>query len=193
MGNPGWEQIARTAAALFLERGFVPVSLRDIAHPLGIQPASLYHHCPGGKAELYVRSVQESMRAYRAGLEAAAAGLPFEEALGCVADEMVAGGGFDLGRIALVDLPAVREAGGDADAVLEALHAGAHEPLRDLFLRGQGEGVVRSEVDVDLAAASVMALVSGLGWHHEGGAALVRGALELFLEGTRAGGVAPDG
>jgi AcrR family transcriptional regulator len=185
MGHPGWEQIARTAARLFLEKGFASVSLREIAEPLGIKPASLYHHCAGGKAELYVRSVQESMRAYRSGLEHASEGFPFEKALARVAEEMVVKGGFDLSRIALVDLPAVREAGGDADAALDSLHAGAHEPLRNLFLRGQAEGVVRSDVDPDLAAASVMAIVSGLGWHHEGGAALVRSAVQLLLDGAR--------
>ena len=185
MGHPGWDLISRTAARLFLEKGFVAVSLREIATELGIKPASLYHHCPGGKAELFARSIQDEMAAYRSRLELAAGDLAFEDALVAVTDAMVAGGAIDFRRIANVDLPAVLEAGHDTTIVLGALHAGAHDPLRDVFARGQSESAVDADVDVDLAAATVLAIVAGLGWAHDEGAVLVRRALKLLLDGAR--------
>lgn len=185
MANPGWEQISQKAAGLFLARGFKEVSLREIASELGIKAASLYHHCPGGKAELYIRSVQDAMAAYRSELERAIGELPFEAALWSVAEAMVAGSALDLRRIVTVDLPAVRSAGGDPSALLAALHVGA-DSIRVVLLRGQREGAVRDTVDVDLATATVLAIVAGLGWPHEDSSTLVRRALTLFLDGLRA-------
>jgi AcrR family transcriptional regulator len=38
--------VATAAAQLFRQRGFAPVSMRDIAAAVGLSKAGLYHHCP---------------------------------------------------------------------------------------------------------------------------------------------------
>ncbi|WP_030547833.1 TetR/AcrR family transcriptional regulator [Streptomyces albus] len=40
-------------AVLLLERGYLGVSLEEIAKTVGVKKASLYHHFPGGKAEIF--------------------------------------------------------------------------------------------------------------------------------------------
>src|SRR5918911_3242957 len=45
------EELTRTAARLFAERGYHATSLADLAEALGMQKASLYHHI-GSKEDL---------------------------------------------------------------------------------------------------------------------------------------------
>ena len=65
------ERLLVTADRLFAERGYKAVSLRDIATELGIKHASLYHHVPRGKEDLYVEVTERRMRRYQTGLEQA--------------------------------------------------------------------------------------------------------------------------
>lgn len=180
----GWTQIAETAGDLFLAHGFTGVSLRQLAAALGIQAASLYHHCPGGKPELYERSIEEVMGQVRGRLERAIGELPFERALPAVAGELLACPPVDFRRIQEADLPALRAAGGAPERVVGALHAGVHEPLRELIAAGKRAGAVRARVDEDLAAAALSSLVVGLGASHGAHAAdLVGPTVQILLEG----------
>src|SRR5689334_2892214 len=63
------ERVLNMAERLFGERGYQVVTLRDIAHEIGIRHTSLYHHFPRGKEELFVEVTTRRMHAYRAGLE----------------------------------------------------------------------------------------------------------------------------
>lgn len=70
---PRAEEIVDVAEPLFLEAGYRGVSLQEICEGLGIKPASLYHHFPGGKEELYLAviarrlsKVEEKVRELRA-------------------------------------------------------------------------------------------------------------------------------
>jgi AcrR family transcriptional regulator len=186
--NVGWTQIAETAGDLFLAHGFGAVSLRQVASRLGIKAASLYHHCPGGKAELYERSIAEVMGQLRGQLERAMADRPFRPALTAAAEALLESAPIDVRRIQEVDLPALEAAGGSAERVIGALHAGIHEPLRELFELGKETGEVRDEVDEDIAAASLLALVVGLGTSHgPHAAAMLEPAVAILLHGVATG------
>ena len=86
-GDDPFTQVATVAARQFLSRGFAAVSLRAIADELGIQPASLYYHCPGGKAELYARSLAHFLTGYRTELAAATGRARYPEALQRLVDQ----------------------------------------------------------------------------------------------------------
>ncbi|MEM6289318.1 MAG: helix-turn-helix domain-containing protein, partial [Bacteroidota bacterium] len=60
------------AERVFLERGYAGTRMRDLADALGIRPASLYYHAPGGKAELWQRVVDRAFVRHEAGLRDAA-------------------------------------------------------------------------------------------------------------------------
>jgi AcrR family transcriptional regulator len=64
------ERMIRSAGVLFGERGFAATGLRDVVAHSSTPRGSIYHHLPGGKAEL-ARAVVE-----RSGAEAAAAFAP---------------------------------------------------------------------------------------------------------------------
>lgn len=65
------ERVLTAAEQLFAEHGYQQVTLRDIAHQLGIKHASLYYHFPNGKEELFFAVTERRMQRYRDGLEQA--------------------------------------------------------------------------------------------------------------------------
>ena len=65
------ERVLDVAEALFQERGLARVTMRDVADALGMRQASLYHHAPGGKAQLYREVFERMIDHHKAGLEAA--------------------------------------------------------------------------------------------------------------------------
>lgn len=55
-------QILEAAEALFLERGFKGVSMKDVAEALCITPAALYYHFPRGKEELFAATIRHFLQ-----------------------------------------------------------------------------------------------------------------------------------
>jgi AcrR family transcriptional regulator len=62
------ERILRAAARQFALLGFEGVSLRALAGEVGIRAASIFHHFPGGKRELYDTITAELMELAQARL-----------------------------------------------------------------------------------------------------------------------------
>jgi AcrR family transcriptional regulator len=70
----GRERILQEARRLFLERGFLDVSMREIAEAAGLRKATVYHHFRD-KEELFIAITLEEMAAVRARMEESIAGL----------------------------------------------------------------------------------------------------------------------
>ena len=66
------------AEKMFMESGFRGVRLKDISDALGVKPASLYYHAPGGKADLYLAVLERSMKKHRQGLTGAVEAAPLD-------------------------------------------------------------------------------------------------------------------
>jgi AcrR family transcriptional regulator len=62
------EELTRTAARLFAERGYHGTSLADLAEALGIQKASLYHHI-ASKEDLLWEVTRSGADAFHAALD----------------------------------------------------------------------------------------------------------------------------
>ena len=157
-------RIALTAAPIFLAQGYAAVSVRALAERMGIKAASLYHHCPGGKTELYARSLRVFLAEYRSGLAAAAGRASFPNALLRMADWMVVHPPVDLARVLRVDLPHLDQ--NDANDLVEQLHDAVLAPIAAVLEGAKESGAVAKALDVGLAAASVVSLVDGLGFSH---------------------------
>ena len=65
------QRVLDVAEALFIDRGYNAITLRDIADELGIKQASLYYHFPGGKEQLFMAMAERLFAHHREGLEAA--------------------------------------------------------------------------------------------------------------------------
>jgi AcrR family transcriptional regulator len=63
------DEVTRTAARLFAERGFHGTSMGDLADALGMQKGSLYSHT-GSKQQLLFETMREGAQAFHAALDA---------------------------------------------------------------------------------------------------------------------------
>ena len=195
MSDSGFDEIATVAAPLFLSQGFRGVSLRAIASALGIKAASLYHHCPGGKAELYVRSLRWFLDGHAERLLAARGRATFPESLLRMAAFTLGENHVDLRRIVGEDLPNLPEA--ERSEISECLHEALLRPLVAELNAAKRSGKVRKRLDSAMAASCVLAIADNLGGLHlpgEGRATaeelqaaqqMVRAGVSLLLEGTR--------
>lgn len=66
----GRDRILDVAEALFQERGYTAVTMRDIAEAVGMRQASLYYHFPS-KEELFVSVRERMFERHRVGLHKA--------------------------------------------------------------------------------------------------------------------------
>ncbi|HVB65617.1 MAG TPA: TetR/AcrR family transcriptional regulator [Nitrolancea sp.] len=105
------ERVLVVAERLFSERGYSSVTLRDIATELGIRQASLYHHVPDGKEQLYVEVTERGLDRARFALERAidAGGLSLRDQLAGAARYLLSQPPFDLARMIRSDMPAISE------------------------------------------------------------------------------------
>ena len=184
--NDAFERIAMAAAPLFLTRGYAAVSLRSLADALGIKAASLYYHCPGGKRELYVRSLCSYLEDYRRRLDEARGRARFPTALFRLADWMLENPPVDASVVLHPELEP-----DDAQKLTLALHSAVLAPFAGIIEEGQQRAAVRGHVKPELAAATVVALIHGLGFAHLPGdlaeaRSHVHAGLRILLDGLNA-------
>jgi AcrR family transcriptional regulator len=196
MTQPGFAGIAASAARLFLSRGYRGVSLRELAEELGIKAASLYHHCPGGKAELYVRSLGWFLEGHAERVLKSRGRAAFPESILRMAVFTVGENHVDLRRIVQSDLPNLPP---DKQAELsDCLHQAVLRPFVEVLDSAEAEGQVRQGLDSHMAAACVLAIADNLGGLHlpvarppsqgelEAAKEAVRRGVQLLIRGTRA-------
>lgn len=103
------ERVLAAAERLFAERGYAPVTLRDIAAEVGIRHASLYHHVPGGKEELFIEVTERNLGRHRKGLTRAMADAASDvrSRLRAAAGWLLSQPPMDLVRMTYSDMPAI--------------------------------------------------------------------------------------
>lgn len=159
--SPARERVLAAAARLFAERGYAAVTLRNIAGDLGIRQASLYHHVPGGKEELFLEVMELGLARHRAGLaEALEAAEPnLRTQLKGAARWLLSQPPLDLGRLSRADLPAL---GGDHAARLEATcYAALLAPLAAALVAAAERGEVRLPHPT-LVAGTFLSIIDGI-------------------------------
>jgi len=153
------EELTRTAARLFAERGYHGTSLADLAEALGIQKASLYHHI-ASKEDLLWEVAESGAAAFHAALDAVPDEAPATEKIRLALRGHLAVVSAQLDA-ATVFTREWRALEGDRRAVFLAERRRYEERIRDLFREGVDTGRLRTDLDV---ATAGLLLLSAANW-----------------------------
>lgn len=131
------ERVLAAAEKQFSERGFAAVTLRDIAHDVGLNHASLYHHVPGGKEALYVEVMRRGLHKHHAGLQHAIAhaGDDWREQLRAAAHWLISQPALDITRMRLSDMPALQRA--HAHQLSKEVYELLLQPIEQVFRKAE--------------------------------------------------------
>ncbi len=155
------ERVLDAAERLFAQRGYVAVTLRDIAAEIGIRHTSLYHHAPGGKEELFIEVTERNLQHHRRGLEHAVAhAAPTVQAqLYAVADWLLTQPPMDLVRMIRSDMPAIDPAQAERLSLmaLESMIL----PIQTVLQSAQGRGEITHH-NLGLIAGGLLGMIESM-------------------------------
>ncbi len=183
------ERVLNVAERLFAQKGYSAVTLRDIAAEIGIRHASLYHHVPGGKEELFVEVTERTLRHHRQGLERAIthAEVNIQAQLYAIADWLLTQPPVDLVRMIHSDMPAI------APAEANRLSAMAFESMIlpiEAVLQGAKERGEVTHHDLGLIAGGLLGMLESMFSVPENALvqnrqAMAHGLIDVILNGLR--------
>lgn len=150
------------AERVFLERGYAGTRLRDLAKALGIKPASLYHHAPGGKRELWDRVLTRALDRHRDGLRTAAAdaGTDLRAQLEAMAQWLLAQPPVNVAAVAAADMGSTPEV--EARETAERMYGALMVPVAEVFQAAQDRGEARTHIDPFFFAGALVSTVNGV-------------------------------
>jgi AcrR family transcriptional regulator len=157
------QRILDVAEALFMDRGYNAITLRDIADELGIKQASLYYHFPEGKEQIFVAMAERLFERHREGLEAALeeAGSDLNAQLHAVAGWFSSQPPVKILGMFHADIPALNH---EHVQRLQGMARDAmYLPLRKAFVAAQEREEIRP-AHPDLLAGSFLWLMDGLSY-----------------------------
>lgn len=149
------------AEQLFAEKGYGPVTLRQIGARAGLNHSSLYHHVPGGKADLFVEVMERIYERHRSGLSAALqeAQPELRAQLYAAARWLLSQPPMDLVRLEHIDMPEL------APAQVQRLSNGAYTALQLPLVAVLSAAHARGEIvahDFDLISGGLVGMIESL-------------------------------
>ncbi len=155
------ERVLAAAEQLFAQRGYAAVTLRDIAAAVGIRHASLYHHAPGGKEQLYIEVAERNFQRHREGLTRAiqAAEPNARMQLHAAADWLLSQPPMDLVRLTHSDLPMIAPA--EAERLSRMAYDAMLSPIQQALKEAQQRGEI-THPQPGLIAGGILGMVESL-------------------------------
>jgi AcrR family transcriptional regulator len=155
------ERLVTAADQLFMERGYKSVTLRDIADAVGIKHASIYHHVPGGKKQLFIEVVERTFKTHHDGITTLlrAHDGALRPALVAVAGWLLAHPPMDLMRMTMSDMSELEPAE-SARLGMQAMEMLVH-PLRDTINAAIARGEI-DPVDAGVVAPTLLSSIEAL-------------------------------
>ena len=154
------ERVLQAAETLFTQRGYEAVTVKDIAKAAGIHHASIYHHIPGGKADLFVEVLTRHLHQHQRGIQAAidAAEDDLHRQLMGIAAWLLSQPPLDLIRLTNSDLPSI-----DPDAaqkIDDLAYESVLVPIMAVLERARLNGVIEHANLGNIAGAILASLES---------------------------------
>ncbi len=173
--------VLESARALFREKGFQGVSIREIAKKVGMREASLYYYAPEGKEQLYVEVVKQELEAYREGMVQAIRGARpmLESQLRQVAAWFLTQTPPPLFRLFETDLQFLSQE--NREDVLARVFESLYSPLALVFRNAQIRGEIRVVDPIFLASQFLSTMV---GMQHAQQAGLLTDANDALIDQT---------
>ena len=176
---------------MFLERGYAGTRLRDLADALGIRSASLYHHAPGGKRELWDRVVARAFDRHRAGLRTVAdsAGPSLRAKLEAMAAWLMDQPPVNVAALAASDIGTAPE--DEAHRTAERIYESLMVPVAEVYRKAQERGEAEEHPHPDLFSGVFVTAVNGLAATERAGSLprpkdeLAAEVVGLLLDGVR--------
>jgi AcrR family transcriptional regulator len=155
------ERLLEVARRMFHQRGYNAVSMNDIARELNMRKASLYHHVPNGKEELFVEVSRRQFEEHREGLSEATerADKDIRSQLQAAMSWFVANAPLGLLAMLQSDMPAISDA---SEALLNfESRRCLWMPLRRIFEEAQTSGEITGG-NPDSMTGAFLSLMDGL-------------------------------
>lgn len=155
------ERVLQAAEQLFAQKGYAAVTLRDIAAEVGIRHASLYHHVPGGKEELFVEVTERNFKRHAVGLHQAMseAAPDVRSQLQAIANWLLSQPPMDLVRTMHSDMPAIDET--QANRLSQLALESLIEPIHKALQHAAQQDEVHHD-DLGLVAGGILGMIEAL-------------------------------
>lgn len=183
----GRDRILDVAEALFQERGYTAVTMRDIAEAAGMRQASLYYHFPS-KEELFVSVRERMFERHRVGLHKALerAGEELRSQLLAVADWFLSQPPINFLSMMQADMPSVSQ---EAKLRLsQSVNQAIFEPIGRAFTTAQANHQIRN-VQPKLLVGFVLSVLESIPHVHSPKSAsreeMVKEMISVLLEGIQ--------
>ncbi|TVR77557.1 MAG: TetR/AcrR family transcriptional regulator [Sphaerobacteraceae bacterium] len=156
------DRVVAVAEHLFSDRGYKAVTLRDIADDLGIRQASLYHHFPKGKEELFVEVTERAMQRHAVGMRTTIAEAPenAECQLKAIARWMLSQPPIDMARMVRSDMVEIEEA--QRHRLMQTALRSLILPIEGVFDRGIEREHLKSMGHSRLLASSFLSIIEAI-------------------------------
>ena len=156
------DRVIAAAEQLFSDRGYKAVTLRDIADELGIRQASLYHHFPEGKEELFVEVTERAMQRHAEGMRATISEAPedVESQLQAIARWMLSQPPVDMARMVRSDMVEIDEV--QRHRLMQTALRSLLLPIEAVFDRGIEREGLRDVGHSRLLASSFLSIIEAI-------------------------------
>jgi AcrR family transcriptional regulator len=155
------ERVLAAAERLFAQKGYGPITLRQIGAEAGIDHSSLYHHVPKGKEQLFVEVMERIFQRHRIGITSAIQQAPADirNQLYAVADWLLAQPPMDLVRMEHIDMLNISST--NMQHLTQTAYVSLQVPIEEALAAAQERSQIQHD-DFSLISGGLVGMIESL-------------------------------